>query len=472
LAFLDLTIALLSKGGIMRLRQFLEPTPILASVFALLFSGCSTISSLPQATSKSNGASPNSARRATQNSGTAGKAFSLVKISSVPHTRCTLQSVAGKNVPFSFYTDDRGNATLAANRSDGTTLTTKPSVLCGSGAVSVNVVASVQPSPIEPATTESELAAAVARLGFDPRTATDQQLIAAHLPTRPAGSASTADGYAAWLKAAVTPINRFVDEGVLDPERGHFQKPGTSYTQTVGTTGGTTTNWAGYEGSGPVGTFQYVQGYWTVPYPTCTAGIFCESAIWVGIDGGLKAASDDPGSGNVFQAGIDDDVYNETENGVTTAYVELEMWYEYYDQQGQEDSFVPNVGDTVFCSIAQQPGGEVSVRHYCEDLTTNTAASGNWSNVGAAFVRDDAEWILELYTIDNTNNYNLSNVGSVYMYGATTDAGTTPYDYSQISEYWVLDAISLYSGVSGDLLAYPSSSTSPSGLYLNWYAYN
>jgi len=360
-----------------------------------------------------------------------------------------------------FYTDQNGDGTLyvsamATSKLDPVTAS------CGSGAGQRTITIDPKTArpvtaaaPIAPIASDSDVQQAIARLGFDPRSATPEQLIAAHLPTRPPATTGTAS-YNAWLKAAVTPIQHFVTTSTADPNVQHT-------TTFVGYP-----NWSGYTSQGPQGTFQYVQGYWTIPADPVCATTFCESAIWVGIDGNGPVEH-----ANVFQEGVDINATHEKDEfGIwLPQFWDFVMWHEYYPvEPSDENDFNVAPGDTVFCSTAQVTGSGVSVRHYCEDLTSGTASSGNWSNVGSAFAMDSAEWILERPTLNGSDEYDLTDVGSVLIYGAEVESGGTYLDYGQTATYWNLENDTML-GVSGDTLATGTATSSDSELYLNWVNY-
>lgn len=138
----------------------------------------------------------------------------------------------------------------------------------------------------------------------------------------------------------------------------------------------TSTNWSGYANTG--GTFDNVQGSWTQPSATCSAGQTAYSSFWVGIDGDT--------TNTVEQTGTDADC----SSGTPTYYA----WYEMYPK------FPVNLSASTY-PVA--PGNNLSATvstdgqgHFTLTITNTTRG---WTFTTNQTSRKDklgsAEWIAE-----------------------------------------------------------------------------
>lgn len=180
--------------------------------------------------------------------------------------------------------------------------------------------------PSQPATqpiaTEAQIEAAIARLGFDPRTAPAQELREHDLPLPPNAPANSS-AYQSWLYTTVSPITNVVHTGVLtDLYNGRGEQTGVE-TKLSGSSVSpdcagcgnyslNSPNWSGYQGDGGQGTVGLISGQWNMPSAAAQmpSGTYYD-AMWVGIDGGYSHYPF-PNSSDVFQTGTETKV---TSNG-------------------------------------------------------------------------------------------------------------------------------------------------------------
>jgi hypothetical protein len=179
-------------------------------------------------------------------------------------------------------------------------------------------------------------------------------------------------------------------------------------------TGGTQTssNWSGGVVNPPAGqTFQWLEGDWVIPdvdAPTQGEWYYC--ANWIGIDG--------DGSGDVFQAGLQSEVY---QSGTSITKV-LYPWWEWFPaSETQITNFPVSPGDMmimILCSAsaAGSTTGTVYWTNATNGASTNVTLT---APSGTKLVGNCAEWIVE-------GNGPLADYGEVFFSfcEAVTNSGT------------------------------------------------
>ena len=224
--------------------------------------------------------------------------------------------------------------------------------------------------------------------GFDPLTASDDQLAAYGFPPRPDKNAE--GPYASWEKAMKASKHRIIP--VLKVTN-RYHGPNIAVGK-VENSSATSNNWSGIVDSTSVTSYgpssvtdigsEFVVPVAEQAYGVCTGG-WDYSSSWVGIDGWNANAPD------VLQAGTDADAY--CSGGVTTA--NYDAWIEWFPYT-----------ETVISGFPVSPGTDMFVRvwsttstaghAYLVNLNTNTAVTVAFSAPpGTNLVGNSAEWIVE-----------------------------------------------------------------------------
>ena len=229
--------------------------------------------------------------------------------------------------------------------------------------------------------------------GFDPRDASDRELLDYGYPPRP-DAQNYPELHEHWNQLMSQP------RIVIQPQFGNL--PDESFGSSVEY--GPITDFPGWSGSvlHPTGGFPFtsVSGVWTVPDtapPRIVEGSYTyECATWVGIDGG----SEDSYAPYLVQAG--------TSQSVKVTYYDVPVWGSYYsvshttyawwewlpDKSYQISNFPVSPGDVVACYISVLSPTEVSFHMW--NMTTGILAPFRKSAPQGAEVRGlTAEWILE-----------------------------------------------------------------------------
>lgn len=160
-------------------------------------------------------------------------------------------------------------------------------------------------------------------------------------------------------------------------------------------------NWAGgvLESPPPSENFTFITGQFTVPTPSVPSGSpdgTYSAAIWVGIDGASSLNS------AILQAGVD--VTAIQSNGtITTQY---DSWYEWFP--AGSTSFDPSqfnftAGDTitVSCESYNSTTGSCTLNNLSTGQVVFQPMSAPDDNPSSALVGQDAEWIVEDYSVDS-----------------------------------------------------------------------
>ncbi len=239
--------------------------------------------------------------------------------------------------------------------------------------------------------------AAIARLGFDPRTA-DIDVLAAHdLPARP-NAPTDSSAYLAWLDVATSPATRIVREGVeTDMYHGPVRSAIPLDSEAAAACAGcgdyslTSPNWSGYEGNGYRGTFGVISAQWNMPSAAAQmpSGTYY-AATWVGIDGGYSYYPFPLNNPNVFQTGTNTVVYSNGGYQTGVFYI----WYEWYPEPWHI-AFYTAPYNTDWCEVFKYfSNGRATGEWYCKDQTSGqTEITSRY--VDSAMIGDTGEWIVE-----------------------------------------------------------------------------
>jgi hypothetical protein len=181
----------------------------------------------------------------------------------------------------------------------------------------------------------------------------------------------------------------------------------------------TSTNWSGGVLPAPAGqSFKWVYGDWVVPdvdAPTTGQWYYCAS--WIGIDG--------DGSPDVFQAGVESEVYR-TGTAITKNFYPWWEWYPTAEVQITNLPFSP--GDMVTMVLCSASGaGSTTGTVFFTNRTTGASTNVTLTAPsGTKLVGNCAEWIVEAPTVGGSQSA-LADYGEVFfsVCEAVTTAGTT-----------------------------------------------
>lgn len=290
--------------------------------------------------------------------------------------------------------------------------------------------------------------------GFDPITASDEELAYHGFPPRPAQSTQP-KAYATWVKAMKASKVRMVPKlqqtnifhGPLKPAKIanptavesnpllSMQASNTSYSS----------NWSGYvdfSGATSYGSssFYYLVNDYVVPvakqaFGACTGGWDYGSA-WNGIDGW--------GSADVLQAGIEFDAY--CSGSTRSSY--YSAWYEWYPYSEVRISGFPIVpGDDLFVEVWHTSATQGYA--YLVNYNNNQSVEvGFTAYPGYSLIGNSAEWVVERPTVGGSlatlTNYIMAPFWDAYAY-------TESFAFFDIDEATPVDMLDN----SGSVISYP-----------------
>ncbi|HEY1987398.1 MAG TPA: G1 family glutamic endopeptidase [Terracidiphilus sp.] len=284
--------------------------------------------------------------------------------------------------------------------------------------------------------------------GFDPISASDEDLAYHGFPPRP-NQTTDATHYASWVRAMKASKTRIVPKleqtsvfhGPAKQQNGKNTTPGAV------SNGGTATssNWSGYvdfSGAGSYGSasYYYIVADYIVPparqaFGACT-GSWDYSSSWVGIDGW--------GSGDVLQAGTESDAY--CSGGSTGTY--YSPWYEWYPYgEVRIGGFPVAPGDEMFVEVWHTSSTQ-GYAYMVNENNDQVVEVGFTAPAGTYLVGNSAEWVVErpsvggsLATLTNyiadvfwnsyayTESYVLSTPSTSNAYAITMYSGSSPISY-------------------------------------------
>ena len=280
-----------------------------------------------------------------------------------------------------------------------------------------------QLDPIVLAIVEARLKINVPPAGFDPLTATAQQLAQYFLPPRPEATLAPRS-YALWVEAMSPPLQFVtVPERLADMLGGVHSRSRHALSSAAGVVQESSQNWSGsYVRPRDFHPMVLVEGHWTVPAPAAPAGggdgVYA-SSIWVGLDGHQAASRSMP------QVGTGQ--YVAVTSG--TAVPLLFAWFQWWDrddplaQQIVLKNFPVSAQDHIHARVQALTPTLVSV--FIKNMQTGVALP-MWyvapppvnRGVNILPVRVEgrtAEWIVERPTIPNTQPpqpYVLADLGN------------------------------------------------------------
>jgi hypothetical protein len=248
------------------------------------------------------------------------------------------------------------------------------------------------PFEVVPTNLPGVFTSAAALDDFDPRTASDADLIKRGILLRRPRPGDSPVLRAAWDRA-FSRVWRAQDRIVPQSEPHIGRTHNLRGAKQVGDGSYTSDNWAG---AALPGTWTTAVGYWQIPSvwmsgePQGSEGGW-NSSSWVGIDGAY-------GSTDVLQAGVQQSV---DANG-SVSYV---AWYEWYTppQAGSPGyiyetaipNFPVNPGDTVYCSVQYVANNTAGQIYFANDTTGQYFTITLAPPPGASFSGNCAEWIME-----------------------------------------------------------------------------
>jgi hypothetical protein len=181
----------------------------------------------------------------------------------------------------------------------------------------------------------------------------------------------------------------------------------------------TSSNWSGGVAYAPAGqSFKWIEGDWIVPdvdAPTQNQWYYCAS--WIGIDG--------DGSGDVFQAGVECEVYRSG----STIKRNIYPWWEWYPTpEIQITNFAVSPGDLITMILCSASGaGSTTGSVYITNRTTGLSTSAQLTAPsGTKLVGNSAEWIVEAPTVGGSQSA-IADYGETFfsVCEAFTNTGTT-----------------------------------------------
>jgi hypothetical protein len=239
------------------------------------------------------------------------------------------------------------------------------------------------------------------RAGFDPLTASAQELAQAGCPPRPTDPVLLAR-YERFFNQTKGKLHYIEPTFRVDPTKSTHTNKGSK----MGAGTETYDNWSGGVVYAPSGqSFRWVQGDWVVPnvYPSAqNQWQYC--ANWVGLDG--------DGSGDVCQAGMICAVYQSGNSLTRTIY----PWHEWYPQSWVEiTNLAISPGDLVTMLICTTGVGATTATIYFGNHTSGAAMSYQiTAPSGTTLVGNSAEWIVETPVVNGALT-NMPDYGQVFF---------------------------------------------------------
>ena len=309
-------------------------------------------------------------------------------------------------------------------------------------AAPISALAQLQQQQLKPNEIATNLPGATTTVappaGFNPLTASDQDLEEFGFPPRP-NEISAPEGYATWKSAMASSVNRI--SPVLQQTNifhGPAKVKGAAASAKLdnGTAG--SYNWSGYVNTSGASnytatSFYFVESDFVVPiaeqaFGACT-GSWDYSSSWVGIDGW--------GSSDVLQAGTESDAL--CSGGYNYTY--YSPWFEWYPLGETRISNLPIApGQVYFVEVWST--SSTAGHAYLVNKTTNQYVIVNFSApAGTTLKGNSAEWVAErpglstgLATLTNyvaepfwgSTSYNFNYTG--YYPGSSSSTAITMYD--------------------------------------------
>ena len=231
---------------------------------------------------------------------------------------------------------------------------------------------------------------------FDPRTATDRQLLHHGLPRRP-DAVREQEWRAAWDKAFARPTTWIVPtfEEVKDRSHGAVRPAGrkklAARSAVAAFANATSNNWSGAVDFSAKGTpYKWVGGQWTVPNPHAPAAGSYYASEWVGIDGW--------GSSDVLQAGTETQITEVLWFKIANVYT----WWEWFPAGEMAITNLPvSPGDVMYCLICVNSTTSATV--YFSNQATGVSTNFTITAPGGTILAGNvAEWVVERPTVSGS----------------------------------------------------------------------
>lgn len=227
----------------------------------------------------------------------------------------------------------------------------------------------------------------------------------------------------------------------LSPSAGHFIATGFATAGKV-----SSSNWAGYAGTGSTGSVTKVSGTWVEPSVDCSSGKTTDVATWVGIDG--YSTSD------LVQTGASGDC----SGGVLVYYA----WWEVLPApETTISSFTVHAGDKITASVTYS----TSTGKFTMKITDGTQKFSKTKAVSGT-PRNSAECIVERDSVGGVLNQ-LSKFKTDHFSSCTATIGGVS---GGIGSAPTVNQINMYNG--SKLLASTGSLTSSKSFTTTWKAYS
>ncbi len=256
--------------------------------------------------------------------------------------------------------------------------------------------------------------------GFDPLTASDEELQTYGYPRRP--DPNEAKPYSMWKRAVSA--ERITPE--LGSNPGKFHRPNQKV-GTLGTIGNTANassgNWSGYSLVGGSPKFDEVVGVWIVPnVATEASGTNGYSSMWVGIDGNCKC---------------NDLIQDGTEQQFTGGSAKYYAWIEFIPQNEIPiNNFAVQPGDVIYAySAVISKSGKIYGSYYMVNYNTNKAVSATIAMPsGDVYSGASAEWIVERTEVNGSFQNPLPHYAYAYMDDAWAYRSGSSHAITYLSE--------------------------------------
>jgi hypothetical protein len=288
--------------------------------------------------------------------------------------------------------------------------------------------------------------------GFDPTTASDEELQAYGYPRRPDPNDKKA--YGMWQRAVGT--TRIAAE--LVPNPGRFHRPNqrlATVSAVKNTTKVLSGNWSGYSLVGGSPVFDAVVGFWVVPNIDSQFKSFTGySSMWVGIDGNCKC---------------NDLIQDGTEQEWVNGLAKYSAWIEFIPES---EIVIPNFpvfpGDMIYAtSSAGIKDGVITGFYFMANYNTNLSVSASIAlPEGATFSGQSAEWIVERTDVNGSFDNPLPYYAYAYMDDAWAYRAGSNQRVTYLSE--ANENVTMIEGSTHLSEAYEQDSDS---MWFKWLAY-
>jgi hypothetical protein len=291
--------------------------------------------------------------------------------------------------------------------------------------------------------------------GFEPNTATEEELLEYGYPSRP--DPSNAAALALWQKA----VHTTRVSTALEVKPGTFSRPAQEVRLNPSATT-TTGNWSAVAIDGTSADFDSIVGYWAVPNVASqvsgTPNAY--SSMWVGLDGfNLQ---------DLIQDGTESDWIG----GETRYYA----WVEVLPAAQVIMKGLPvNPGDGIYAATQYRiVNGKAYAYFYMTNFNTNTNVSTSIAfPTTLKYTGQTAEWVVERTEFGGTFEHDMPNYGLAFMsdaYAFRSGSSTYYYANSTSASVGTTYDINMYDSPSAKTLSKPIAEGSDSIIF-EWITY-